>query len=174
MVAVIFSPFDSESHSNRKSFRMSQTHLSWTEPMFFVPRLRTRNEWMWRLVWFAGLTLVIWLLLQFGLGLQPWTKSLLAGAGFGLFLTFIVDLLHLQREVWITDNAIEWKAGGGQYWIIGSHPHANTARLQFLRAGVRPACPGFPLRSIHRSVYRAFADDPVFESGNSSASQSTG
>ncbi len=114
---------------------MSKTLLSWYEPYFFVPRLRTLNGWLWRLVWLVGIALVVFLF-EYGLGgPRPLSVELGIALVTGVLLTLLPDLVFLQRDVWITGDAIEWEAYGVKFRVNGSFPHSQITCIEFHRSG---------------------------------------
>ena len=116
---------------------MSKTLLSWYEPFFFVSRLRTLSGWLWRLVWVIGIAVVMFLLVHF-LAVKN-KPSLATEIGIslliGVVLTLIPDVVNSQREITVTEEAIDWEAKGGKIRFSGSFPHSQTARVEFLRPG---------------------------------------
>jgi hypothetical protein len=55
---------------------MSKTLLTWSEPFLFVSRLRTGQEWLWRLAYVAGITTVAFVLFRVFRGGLPWLTAL--------------------------------------------------------------------------------------------------
>ncbi len=116
---------------------MPKTLLSWYEPFFFVPRFRTLSGWLWRLACVIGIAVVVFVLLHFlAVKNQP---SMLIQVGvsclIGLIVTLLPDLPFAQREVSLTEEAIDWEANGGKIRFSGSFPHSRTARIEFHRPG---------------------------------------
>jgi hypothetical protein len=114
---------------------MSKTLLTWSEPFLFVSRLRTGQEWLWRLAYVAGITTVAFVLFRVFRGGLPWLTALEISLVIGVILTLLPDLLFLQRELSVSSDAIEWEANGVKFSITGSLPHANTALVEFYRPG---------------------------------------
>jgi hypothetical protein len=114
---------------------MLKTLLSWTEPIFFVPRLRTLKGWLWRIGWMIGIGVLAFLLLHLVGAPRSLALELQISLIMGVVLTLLPDLVLFQREVWITEKAIEWESMRVQFYFRGSFPHANTARIDFYRPG---------------------------------------
>lgn len=110
---------------------MSKNLLSWYEPYCFVARLRTGRDWLWRLVWFAGISAAAFALLMVFRGGMPWVMALETSLLVGLVITLLPDVLFLQRDVTITTDSIDWEA----VKIAGSFPHAGTSHVELLRPG---------------------------------------
>jgi len=108
---------------------MSKNLLSWYEPYFFVARLRTGRDWLWRLVWFAGISAIMFGILRAFQGAMPWGLALETSLLVGLSLALLPDLFFLQRDVTITTDSIDWEA----LRIAGSFPHAGTSHVELLR-----------------------------------------
>jgi len=74
---------------------MSKNLLSWYEPFFFVARLRTGRDWLWRLVWFAGISAVTFGILRVFQGAMPWVLTLETSLVVGLSIALLPDLFFL-------------------------------------------------------------------------------
>lgn len=118
---------------------MAKTLLSWTEPAFFVLRLRTRREWLLRGAWVAGIAATSFAGLHFlGQGVRDWLLDLEVGLVIGLVLTFVFDLAYWHREVWLTETTLEWDANAGKVSFHGAHPFADVHHIDIFRAGEWP------------------------------------
>lgn len=83
----------------------SKTHISWSEPWFFVLRLRNRKGWIKRVVAALGIATILFVAMQFDKRFGIWDGlgiSLFAG----VFLALLPDLPLIQREITIKDDCI--------------------------------------------------------------------
>ncbi len=118
---------------------MSKTLIAWNEPYAFIFWLRTAKEWLVRLGVMFGMAVVLFLALHF---LAPGERTIplelkICGAT-ALVIVLVFDLPYLQRQIRITEAAVEWEADGVKLSFSGAYPHVGTARIELYRPGEWP------------------------------------
>jgi hypothetical protein len=114
---------------------MPKTNLSWSEPFFFLLRLRTLQGWLVRLAIVVGIAAIVFVILQLFGRARPLETDLEISLIIAGLLTLLPDVALLQRDVTITDHAIEWETPKVQLSFSGKLPHANTADIELFRPG---------------------------------------
>lgn len=86
----------------------SSTQISWSEPWFFLVRIRERPSWTWRIILGFVLSLALFVGMYLGGRHVNWGLPQLIGFSLfcGYFLVALLDVPHIQREVTIKEDGI--------------------------------------------------------------------
>ncbi|MEZ6043253.1 MAG: hypothetical protein R3C20_22380 [Planctomycetaceae bacterium] len=110
--------------------------MRWNEPIFFVPRMRTRSEWRGKII----LAIVVAVVMSAGLmaarfGIDAGGPRLsvplaiLAGMGVGVLLVAVRELVWFQRDISIDEKNITCFANAGMMTALTTVPLAGIARV---------------------------------------------
>lgn len=119
------------------AFKLPKTEMSWSEPYFFLMRIRTAKAWMVRGLIAFGIMIVIFAAMQ--LDQQRFQRlgilgALGIGALAGVTLMAYADMGNVQREVTIRDDCIIYNSAinMGIYWH-GSFEFKDILQVALMR-----------------------------------------
>ena len=120
-------------------FKLPKTEMSWSEPYFFLLRIRTRKAWLVRGVIALGIATLMFVVIQLDqnrarkIGLPGALAISLAA---GLTLVAYADCGNIQREVTIRDDCILYNStvNMGIYWH-GSFDFKDIRTVVLMRPG---------------------------------------
>lgn len=96
----------------------SSTQISWTEPWFFLIRIREAAGWRRRALLAIGVSLVMFLVMFL---FQGWQRGLPAMIGISLAAGFVLaalfDVGNIQREVTVKEDCILVNSAVGRGWF---------------------------------------------------------
>lgn len=97
---------------------LSSTQISWSEPWFFLIRIREAWGWRRRLLLALGLSLVMFLAIYFfGLGRLTLPGMIGISLAAGFVLVALLDVGSIQRDVTVSDDRIIVSSSVGRGWF---------------------------------------------------------
>jgi hypothetical protein len=112
---------------------ISATQISWSEPYFFLIRLRDANSWRMRGLLALAIAVVMFLVMHFnGQARLGTVRAIGVSLAAGLVLVASLDLRSIQREVTIKDDCIICNSVGGAHWMR-SFKFTDIGQVQLMR-----------------------------------------